>query len=172
MSAAIAFLTSRLGLGLLGGMALATFLGWGAVSLRDSAASAAKNACESAHETTRLQAVEQQMDATLDEIERGNQISERLIQTQRRLYATKTEYLAYANGIAGNCPAQLGVLTDAAAAGADLPAATGAPADATAPVSAAALGANIAENYARCHANTAQLSALIDWHKKKDLKHE
>jgi hypothetical protein len=151
-------------------LALVAFLGWGAVTLRDSSASAAKHTCESAHETKRRLAVEEQMDATLDEIERGNKISAELAKTQRRLNATETEYLDYAGAIAGHCPADLGLLAHTAATGASLPATPSASTDPTPGISAAALGANIATNYSRCLANTSQLSALIEWHQKGALK--
>jgi hypothetical protein len=74
--------------------------------------------------------------------------------------------MAYANGISGNCPASVGVLSNAAAAGLPLPAPTGKPDAAAAPISAADLATNIAENYSRANANAEQLSALIRWHQE------
>lgn len=164
------FFTSRFGAGMLSVLALALFLGWGAVTLRDST----RQACDRDHEQARLAGVEAQMDATLDEIERGDQISARLAQTQRRLYETKTAYLAYANGIAGNCPADLGVFLAAESAGHGLPETSRPSADPAATVAAAVIAANIAENRGRFEANFAQCAALVEFHTKpeKALKDE
>jgi hypothetical protein len=110
------------------------------------------------------------MDATLDEIERGEKISAELAKTQRRLDDTKQEYLAYANGITGNCPASLGVLLSSPDTS-SLPSAAGTPVDPTATVDAAAIGTNIAENRWRFEVNYATCAALVGWHagQKKDL---
>lgn len=164
----IGLLSAKTWSGLGAVVAVAAFLGWGAVALVDST----RDACERSHELDALHTAEEAHQTYLAEVARGNALSAELVKTQRRLDATKSEYLAYANGIAGNCPADLGLLTHAAATGASLPAATGTPADPAATVAAAAIGANIAENYARCLANAAQLSTLIDWHTKKGLKDE
>lgn len=145
-------------------VAVAAFLGWGAVSLVDST----RAACEGEHASAALQAQKQDHANYLAAVAWGSQISAQLAQTQRRLNYVKTEYLAYAGGIAGNCPAGLGLLIDAAATGQNLPAAAGAPVDPAAQIAAAAIGTNIAENYARCLANAAQLAALIEWHREEE----
>ncbi len=164
----ISLLSAKTWVGLGIAAALVAFLGWGALALVDST----RAACERDYLLSAAQSAKAAQQAYLAATERGESLSRQLAHTQRRLNDVKTEYLVYANSITGHCPDPVRVLAHYAARGEPLPAATGAPADASAPVSAAALGANIAENYARCHANTAQLSALIDWHKKKDLKHE
>lgn len=101
----------------------------------------------------------------------GDKLAAQLAQTQQALAATKTEYLTYAHAITGNCPADLGVLVGAASSGKPLPAAPGEPAGPppAAQASAAAIGANVAENYTRFAACYSQLNALIDWHSQKDL---
>ncbi len=161
----IGILSAKTWAGLGAVVAVAAFLGWGAVTLRNSAT----EQCNQAHAAAQAEAAAADHADYLAAIAWGSQISAQLAQTQRRLNDVKTDYLAYAHGIAGNCPADLGVLIDAAARGKNLPAATGTPADPAATVAAAAVGANIAENYARCLANASQLSALVDWHHKTNL---
>jgi hypothetical protein len=99
-------------------------------------------------------------------IERADSISEELAKTQRTLNATKIEYLAYANGIGGNCPEPLRVLAHYAARNEPVPETPSPPTDAAPTFSASDIAKNIAENYARCHANAAQLDALIKYHKE------
>jgi len=101
----------------------------------------------------------------LAEVARGNALSAELVKTQRRLDETKAEYLAYANAITGNCPEPIRVLAHYAARNEPVPETARAPVDPASTVSAAAIAGNIAENFARCHANAAQLSALIEWHR-------
>ena len=106
-------------------------------------------------------------------IERGDKLSADLAVAQRKLSTTKTEYLAYANGIAGNCSADVRVLAHYAARGEPVPEAASAPTDAAAPAdsnstvetSAADLAANIAENYTICLETRVYHEALIDWYK-------
>ncbi len=111
----------------------------------------------------------------LAEIERGERISEELSKTQRRLDATKTEYLAYANGIVGNCPADLGRLlmpstahSDSEGAGKDTT--SGPPAHTADTVDAAPIAANIALNRWACETNFAAHSALLRWHEEGHVK--
>ena len=161
------FATSAIALRVGAVLALAAAVG-GAYLAIDSRAVAR---CESEHELVRLHAAEEAHQFHLAEVARGNALSAELAKTQRRLSETKSQYLAYAYGITGNCPAALGMLNNAAASGIDLPASSGPSTDSAAPISANAIGANIAENYARCLSNSAQLSALIQWHARpeKDL---
>ena len=148
-------------------VALAAFLGWGALALVDST----RADCERKHQLADLHAAEEAHQFYLAEVARGNALSVELVHTQRRLANVERQYLAYAHGITGNCPADLGLLVGAAASGAELPATAGASADPAATIAAAAIAANIATNYPRCHAAIAQLDALIDFHtgSKKDL---
>jgi hypothetical protein len=119
--------------------------------------------CTAEHELVRLHDAEAAHQYHLAEVERGNALSAELVKTQRRLNETKSEYLAYANAIGGNGPDPVRMLAHYAARGEPLPETPSPPTGAAPPVSAAALGANIAENYARCLANAAQLDALIRW---------
>jgi len=125
-------------------------------------------ACETEHELADLHAAEEAHQTYLAEVARGDVLSAELIKTQRRLDETKTEYLAYANGITGNCPADLGLLVQSASTDSSLPKTSGTPTDASASIAAALIAANIGTNYPRCHACIAQLNALIDWHEHKE----
>lgn len=95
---------------------------------------------------------------------RGDALSAELTKKERQLSDLKGEYLTYANSIVGNCPADLGLLVQSASAAAGVPAPSSPSPDPAATIAAAAIGANIATNYPRCHAAIAQLNALIDWH--------
>lgn len=156
----LAFARSPAALWLGAGLAVAAAV-WGAYLAVDSRGFAR---CERDAVLSAAHAAEEAHQFHLAEVERGNALSAELVKTQRRLDATKAEYLAYAHGIAGNCPDPVRVLAHYAARGEPLPETPGPPTNAAPPVSAAALGANIAENYARCIANAAQLEALIGWH--------
>lgn len=140
--------------------AIAGGLAWGYLAIRG----AGVDACNRTHAEAAAQAEAESHQQYLAALAWGEQISEQLAQTQRRLNDTKTEYLAYANGIVGNCPNALGLLADAAARGTTVPKTPGTPADPAAAFSAADIAGNIAENYARCHLNAEQLAALIAWH--------
>ena len=124
------------------------------------------DACEREHQLVAAAQAEAAHQEYLAAVEKGEELSAELLKTQRRLDDTKREYMAYANGIAGNCPASIGMLSNAAATGTSLPEATSELADPTATISAAALGANLAENFTRCRLNAEQLAALIAWHNR------
>ena len=143
-------------------IALAGFAGWGYFHILDSGVAK----CESRHLVADAAAEASAHKEYLAALDWGNQISANLVATQRKLDDTKREYLAYANGIAGNCPGSVGVLSDAAASGTEIPATASKPDVPAAPLSAAVLGANIAENYSRANANAAQLRDLIAWVKE------
>ena len=145
-------------------LALTALVGWGYFHIRGSGVAA----CESRHKLADAAAEASAHKEYLAALGWGNQLSADLAETQRKLNATKTEYLLYANGISGNCPSTLGVLTNAAATGAPVPQPTGEPADPPAALStieASLIAANIAENYGRANACITQFNALIDWHK-------
>ena len=126
--------------------------------------------CERDSALSVMHAQEEAHQENLAAIERGDKLAAELAQTQRRLDAKQAEYLRYAYGITGNCPASLGLLTSAASGGqATLPEATGEPAnppvaDGSPEVAARLIGANIAINYARFQECIARYDALIDWH--------
>jgi hypothetical protein len=122
--------------------------------------------CTAERDLADLHAAEEAHQYLLAETARGDAISAELSKTQRRLANVEREYLAYAHAIAGNCPADLGLLVSAAASGDPLPGAASAPIDPAATIAAAAIAENIATNYPRCHAAIEQLNALIFWHKK------
>lgn len=122
--------------------------------------------CEGEHELARLQSEEAAHQLYLKEVARGDALSAELAKTQRRLNETKTEYLAYAGAITGNCPASLGVLLTATSPPGSLPKAPGALADSAPPVDAAPIAANIAENRWRFEVNYATCAALVKWHEE------
>lgn len=153
----LAFLSSRLGIGLLASVLVAA-LGWAAY---DHIFDAGFAECQRIHEKSAAQAADVARRQMMVEIAWGEQLSKELTIKERQLNETKREYLLYANSILGHCPAAVGVLSNAAAS--QSPAPTGKPDETGPPISAAALAGNIAENYARAHANAAQLNALIRW---------
>jgi hypothetical protein len=155
------FLSSPVGLYVLLGSAVlyAGWHGYGAVYDRGVAA------CEGEHELADLHAAEEAHQYLLAEQARGDAISAELAKTQRRLSETKSQYLAYAYGITGNCPASLGLLLSTeTAAPPELPATPGASTDAADTVDASEIAANIAENRFRFELNYAQCAALVNWH--------
>ena len=131
---------------------VAALLGWAYLSI----GSRFTAACEGEHFAANAAAAEEQHQLYIAAIQEGERISAELDKTQRRLNETKAEYLAYANGISGNCPGDVAAVNNAAAT--SQPVVIG-----LKEVSASALAGNIAENYGRANANAAQLSALIDW---------
>ena len=147
--------------GLSGAIAVAG-IAWAVLAIRNDAV----NECNIEHQLVAAAQAEEAHQQYLAGIEAGEELSAELLKTQRRLDDTKREYMAYANGIAGNCPASIGMLSNAAATGTSLPEATSELADPTATISAAALGANLAENFTRCRLNAEQLAALIAWHNR------
>jgi hypothetical protein len=155
----------------------------GAYIFVDSRATArAESACELAATveqnlllTAAIHSAQEAHQFTLAEIERGEKLSAELAKTQRRLSDTKTEYLAYANGITGNCPADLGRVlmpypapSDSGEASED--SATSAPTDPAATVAASLIAGNIAENRWRFDSNYAQCTALFKWHQEGPVK--
>jgi hypothetical protein len=121
--------------------------------------------CRADVELDRLHAEEAAHQVYLAEVARGNALSAELVKTQRRLNETKSEYLAYAHGIVGNCPAELGLFLAAEEANlARVPEAARAPVSPTDGVAASAIAGNIAENRWRFEANRAQCAAIIEWH--------
>jgi hypothetical protein len=127
--------------------------------------------CERDVQLATLHAAEEAHQVYLAEVARGDAISAELAKTQRRLNATKTEYLAYAGAIAGHCPADLGLfLGSETLAPPELPATPGALTGSAPPVDAAPIAANIAENRWRFEVNRAQCAALLEWHGQEALK--
>ena len=144
-------------------LALSGFAGWGYFHILDIGVAT----CEARHIEADAAAEASAHKEYLAAVARGDKLAEELAATQRRLNDTTTEYLAYANGISGNCPAAVGVLSNAAATGAKLPKAPSKPADPAATsgtIPASDIAANIAENYGRANACIAQLNLLSDWH--------
>lgn len=126
-----------------------------------------RDACEMEHQAAVAGVLQRQAALVEAARARGDVIAADLAKTQQALATTKTEYLTYAHAITGHCPGDLGVLVGAASGGgAVLPPAPGKPADQTPTIEAAAVAANVAENYGRFAACYAQLNALIDWHQK------
>lgn len=135
--------------------------------------------CEREHAVALSHAQEEAHQTYLAEVARGDQLSADLAKTQRRLDDTKREYLTYANSITGVCDPSFRVFVEhASGAKTGVPAATGAPTSATAAEAAAdlayqtaitrAIGANVAENYARLDKCVAEFGALIDWYQRPE----
>jgi hypothetical protein len=100
----------------------------------------------------------------------GDKLAASLASTQRKLNETQTEYLAYANGISGNCPASLGVLIAAASSSSgNLPNPASNATNSPATLEAALIAANVATNYSRHAECIAGFNALIDWHEQAAL---
>ena len=163
----------------IGVVALVAALGWGVHYHIDSrATSRAEHACVMAATQEQNQlladAIHGQEEAHqfhLAEIARGDAISAQLSKTQRRLDATKTEYMAYANGITGNCPTDVGRVlmswpahSDSEGAGEDK--APSPPANTPDTVDASLIAGNIALNRWACDSNYAAHSALLEWAKE------
>lgn len=127
--------------------------------------------CTAERDLADYQIAEEAHQFMLAEAARGDAIGVELAKTQRRLNETKTEYMAYANGIVGNCPADLGLFLAAEEATlSGLPTTTGAPTGSAPSVEASEIAANIAENRWRFELNRAQCAALLEWHGKEALK--
>jgi hypothetical protein len=164
------------------GIALIAFLGYGAVALDSNGYDRADKACQLAGTkeqnellATALQSAESAHKFTLAEFKRGEEISKKLATTQRKLDETKTEYLTFANGIVGNCPADLGRVLmswpqNSGSEGAGKASPSGTPAHSSETVDAAPIAANIALNRANCERNFAEHSALLEWHNEGDPK--
>lgn len=132
-------------------------------------------ACERDHQIADAAASEAQHQQYLAAVERGEQISAKLAETQRRLNAKEAEYLTYANAITGVCDPSVRLLVEyASGAKTGVPTTPGAPA-ATSPAESTAdlayqarvtrlLGANVAINYARLDKCLAEFNSLLDWH--------
>lgn len=127
----------------------------------------AERDCEMANEAAKsqmlgdlLRSQEEAHQYHLAEVARGDAISAELAKTQRRLNETKTEYLAFAHGITGNCPAELGAVMHHQA----IPNTPEIDNKQTA-IPAHMIATNIVENRYRFESNYAQCMALINWTK-------
>jgi hypothetical protein len=155
------FLTSTIALRL-GLAGLIAAVAWGAYLAVDSRGF---DRCTAERDLADYRVAEEAHQYLLAEQARGDAISTELSKTQRRLDATKTEYLAYANSIRGHCPADLGLfLATETLAPPDVPAAPGESANPAPPVAASEIAANIAANRYRFELNYAACAALINWH--------
>ena len=155
------FLTSTIALrlGLAGLVALAFGGAYLAVDSRGF------DRCTAERDLADYQVAEEAHQYLLAETARGDAISAELAKTQRRLNATKTEYLAYANSIRGHCPADLGLfLATETLAPPSVPATPGESANPAPPVDASQIAGNIAENRWRFELNRAACTALVNWH--------
>jgi hypothetical protein len=118
-------------------------------------------------DAARVAQVEAAMDQLSKEVERGNEISRRLEESQRRVRQLVRARSADLDSLhsCGNVPAAfVRVLDDAAAS--RVPAADQATISAgceAGPVTTAQAAGIIASNYDTCNAQAAQLDALIDW---------
>ena len=107
--------------------------------------------------------------------ERGDKLAAQLVISQRKVQEKHNELLAYANGISGNCPANLGLLVAAASSSSNnLPNSASNSANQTATdsstgIAASLIAANVATNYSRHAECIAGFNALIDWHEQAAL---
>jgi hypothetical protein len=148
--------TWLVGLGAAGAVACCA---WVVLAIRSDAV----DECNIEHQLVAAAQAEESHQFYLASVAEGERISKELLDTERKYADLKREYLTYANAITGNCSGAIGVLSNAAVAGAPVPAPTGKPDDATAPISAADLAENIVTNYAIANSNAAQLNGLQRW---------
>lgn len=142
-------------------VASACVIGW---YVYDAVWTRGNDACHAEWAAASARTIEQR-DAELEVARiRGDALSKGLADQERRYGQLKAEYLVYANSITGVCDPALGVLVGAGAAGKPLPPAASAPVDQAAPIDAAPIAANIAENYSRAWDCIARYNALLDWH--------
>ena len=158
-------LLSGTGLRIAAGLALAAAIAGGYWAIRDSGV----RACERDVAAATTLAQEEAHQYILAEITRGEDLSKKLAQTQRKLNDKQAELLAYANGITGNCSGDFGVFVASASGAGDLPK-TASPPDAAPPAKAPAdiaaniVAFNVATNYTRLDKCVAEFNALLDWH--------
>ena len=140
--------------------------------------SRATTRCERDAQLVAFTAAEEAHQYYLAEVTRGDELSERLLKTQRKLNAKEYEYITYANAVTGLVDPSVRVLVQYASGAKDgVPKATISTPDA--PVTEApivnstaitrAIAANIAINYARLDHCVAGFNALIDWHKPEAM---
>ena len=158
-------LFSATGLRIAAGLAVAAAVAGGYWAIRDSGV----RACERDVALATAHAQEEAHQYLLAEITRGEDLSKKLTQAQRKINEKQAELLAYANGITGNCSGDFGVFVASASGAGDMPKTTGQPAAAPAAKAPADIAANIiafnvATNYTRLDQCVASLNALIDWH--------
>lgn len=158
-------LLSGTGLRIAAGLAIAAVIAGGYWAIRDSGV----RACERDVAAATSMAQEEAHQYVLAEITRGEELSKKLAQTQRKLNDKQAELLAYANGITGNCSGDFGVFVASASGAGDMPKTPSAPAAAPATKAPADIAANIiafnvATNYTRLDQCVSSLNTLIDWH--------
>ena len=131
-----------------------------------------RSGAAAADERHRVEQLEQALAyaaAYQQEVERGDQISRQLAETQQKT-RTHTARLATATaGLrdCGSAPGGLVRLHDAAASQTGLPSSTGEPACAPSAVTNTELARVVVENYGLCNQYIAQLDALITFHEGK-----
>jgi len=149
------------------GVAAVLFVLWSVFSAIDSGG---YDRCQAEHDATTRKHLEKQLDATLDEIERGNALSMRLTEATRKIDKLKENHHEAAGVISGTCPDGLRVLHDAAATGTYLPDPTGASLGTTKTIEASAIGKAVADNYAAARWCEEHLNTLIDWHQSSQSR--
>jgi hypothetical protein len=131
-----------------------------------------RSGVSAADERHRVEQLEQALAyaaAYQQEVERGDQISRQLAETQRKT-RTHTARLAVATAGLRDCGAAPGLLVrlhDAAAGQTGMPATTEHAACAPSAVTNTEFARVVVENYGLCNQYIAQLDALIDWHERK-----
>ena len=158
-------LFSATGLRIAAALAVAAALAGGYWAIRDSGV----RSCERDVAAATSLAQEEAHQYLLAEVARGEDLSKKLAQTQRKLNDKQAELLAYANGITGNCSGDFGVFVASASGAGDVPKTASPPATAPAAkapsdIAANIIAFNIATNYTRLDQCVASLNALLDWH--------
>lgn len=158
-------LLSGTGLRIAAGLALAAAIAGGYWAIRDSGV----RACERDVAAATAMAQEEAHQYLLAEVARGEDLSKKLTQTQRKLNDKQAELLAYANGITGNCSGDFGVFVASASGSGDLsktasPSPAAPPTKAPADIAASIIAFNVATNYTRLDQCVASFNALLDWH--------
>ena len=173
LKAALLFFRSQAGTGILIALGFAALSWWAYSAAFDRGVQHERDARALADK----KAVEQDHKDYIAAIEWGSQVSQKLAETQRNLNETKTEYLAYANGIVGVCDPSFIVFLERVSGAKNGTAGAASPPD-DGPFAEAALertyqeavariaGQNIAENFSRLDLCVAEKQAINQWHRR------
>jgi 7-keto-8-aminopelargonate synthetase-like enzyme len=146
---------------------------------------AATTRCENANLFAISQAVEEQRQYLLAEQDRSNQISAKLLETQRKLNETEKQYITYASAITGNCNGddfRMFIQQVSGTSPSQLSSTPSTPTDrstandpsdlAYEEAVARILAANIAQNYSRLNLCVTEKRAINEFHRPKEVLNE
>ena len=124
------------------------------------------NQCEVMVDLQAKELLEAQIEDYELQVAKTNEVSKKLLDTQRKLQHVQSKNTLYASTISGTCDPKLRLLVTYASAGEEVPTDTSTP-EAEARTSTEAkpitdVSENIAINYARHHNCVAQLNAILD----------